>query len=197
MRATDGPRGTIAPVVFVAALAGAALLGGAPSAAGLVAPLGFCAAEPDPPAYYQIDLVSTKRVMGTAWSRGTADVTFRQESPFGIAVTPDGSYAYDVQLQLERLPDPVEGVYAVWITTTQLDTVIPVGVLEPGQREIDADVAWNQFLVVVSLERDVASVGERWSGPIVMRGISRSGLMHTMAGHGPFEQENCATYGYD
>jgi len=36
-----------------------------------------------------------------------------------------------------------------------------------------------------------------WTGPVVMRGMSRSGLMHTMAGHGAFEQENCAAYGYD
>jgi len=26
--------------------------------------------------------------------------------------------------------------------------------------------------------------------------VSRSGLMHTMAGHGAFQQENCAAYGY-
>jgi hypothetical protein len=30
-----------------------------------------------------------------------------------------------------------------------------------------------------------------------MRGMSRSGMMHTMAGHGPFQQENCARYGYN
>ena len=36
-----------------------------------------------------------------------------------------------------------------------------------------------------------------WTGPIVIRGMSRSGMMHTMAGHGPFEEENCAAYGYE
>ena len=38
--------------------------------------------------------------------------------------------------------------------------------------------------------------GAMWTGPVVSRGMSRSGLMHTMAGHGPFETEPCAVYGY-
>jgi hypothetical protein len=29
-----------------------------------------------------------------------------------------------------------------------------------------------------------------------MRGMSRSGRMHTLAGHGPFEAEPCAKYGF-
>ncbi|MDE2875730.1 MAG: hypothetical protein OXU69_07275 [Gemmatimonadota bacterium] len=32
---------------------------------------------------------------------------------------------------------------------------------------------------------------------VVIRGMSRSGMTHTMAGHGPFEEENCAAYGYE
>ncbi len=153
--------------------------------------------DPDPPAYYRIDLVTTRRVPGTSFSGGSADVTFRNESPFGIALAEDGSYHYDVRIAFDALPEPPSGVYAVWVTSTQLDRVIRVGALAPGQRAIDAAVDWNQFLVVVSLEPSAEGVGARWSGPIVMRGISRSGLMHTMAGHGPFEQENCAAYGYD
>lgn len=152
---------------------------------------------PDPPAYYRIDLVSTRRVPRTARSRGTGEVTFSSASPFGIALTQDGSYHYDVQLSFQRLPEPIQGVYAVWLTTTQLDEVLPLGVLEMGRRELTGTAEWNQFLVVVSLEPSIESVGDRWSGPIVLRGISRSGLMHTMAGHGPFEQENCAAYGYE
>ena len=51
-------------------------------------------------------------------------------------------------------------------------------------------------------EEDEASVtdddpgAERWSGPIVFRGMSRSGMMHTMVGHGALQKENCAAYGY-
>ena len=60
---------------------------------------------------------------------------------------------------------------------------------------IQGEAGWNKFLVVVSLEEEPEAV-ERWSGPIVLRGMSRSGMMHTMAGHGPFASEPCATYGY-
>ncbi len=178
-----------------------------PHSAGLAAhaaspsvatPASVCSLpDPDPPVYYRIELVTTRRVPGTSYARGAGDVTFRNGSPFGIALATDGSYHYDVRITLEALPEPVAGVYAIWVTSTQLDRVTPVGVLAPGQREISAAVDWNQFLVVVSLEPSAEAVGGRWSGPIVMRGISRSGLMHTMAGHGPFQQENCAAYGYD
>ncbi|HZD06335.1 MAG TPA: hypothetical protein VE173_15600, partial [Longimicrobiales bacterium] len=57
--------------------------------------------------------------------------------------------------------------------------------------------SWNKFLVVVTLEPTDGSDASTWSGPIVLRGMSRSGAMHTMAGHGPFQQEKCAAYGYD
>jgi len=155
--------------------------------------LGVCAAAAAP-EYYRINLVSTKRVPGTAGSRGQAEVTFAP-SPFTVAVGSDGSYHHDVLVSLDRLPPPSSGVYAVWVTTPKLDQVQPVTVLG-DQRTVRASVAWNQFIVVVSLEPSEAEVGDRWSGPIVMRGLSRSGLMHTMAGHGPFQQENCAAYGY-
>jgi hypothetical protein len=35
-----------------------------------------------------------------------------------------------------------------------------------------------------------------WTGPIVFRGMSRSGMMHTMVGHGALQMENCSSYGY-
>jgi len=146
------------------------------------------------PEYYQIDLVSTRRVNGTARARGTGTVTF-VPSPFSVSLGVDGSYRYDVTLDFVGLPEPVEGAYAVWFTTTQLDQVVRLGALGPV-RQLRGTVDWNQFIVVVSLEPSETAIGNRWSGPIVMRGISRSGKMHTMAGHGPFQQENCATYGY-
>lgn len=179
-------------VVVVASLAIAARP--SPSQAMGVCRAKAVTATPMSPEYYQIDLVSTKRVPGTAWSRGTGDVTFAA-SPFTVSLGVDGSYRYDVSLSFERLPEPVDGVYAVWFTTTQLDEVVSLGAVGEG-REMKGTVDWNQFIVVVSLEPSEAEIGDRWSGPIVMRGLSRSGMMHTMAGHGPFQQENCAAYGY-
>lgn len=164
---------------------------GSPSPDG-PAPL-FCSADPEPPEYYAIPLVTTKNVPGTAFTRGNADVTFAP-SPFGVSVAPDGSYAYDVHVRLDDLPEPTRGGYVAWVTTTQVDRIERLGALEDGQ--VTGQVRWNKFLVVVTLEDDPAAEAERWTGPIAFRGMSRSGKMHTMAGHGPFQEERCATYGY-
>ena len=50
--------------------------------------------------------------------------------------------------------------------------------------------------IVITLEADDHPDAETWSGPVVFRGMSRSGMMHTMVGHGALQQENCAAYGY-
>lgn len=160
-------------------------------------PAGACLLTPDPepPAYYAFPLVSPRRVPGTGTAVGTGDVAFAS-SPFGITLAPDGSYLLDVHLSFEGLRPPAEGAYVAWITTRELDRVARVGVLD-GSGRISGQTAWNKFLVVVTLEPTDDPAAEIWSGPVVLRGMSRSGMMHTMAGHGPFEQENCAKYGYE
>ena len=167
-------------------------------ATGLAAPApvpgGVCTADPEPPPYYAFPMVSTRRVPGTGPASGTGHVSFAA-SPFGIALAPDGSYRLDVRLEFDRLRPPRQGSYVVWFTTPTLDRIERAGVLDESFR-FGGQVEWNKFLVVVTLEADPADNAEIWSGPIVLRGMSRSGMMHTMAGHGPFEKENCATYGY-
>ena len=116
-------------------------------------------------------------------------------SPFGISLASDGSYRYRLDIKVNKLRPPRKGHYVVWVTTPDLDQVVRVGVL-PDNHTIRGIVEWNKFLVVITLEPDEAGDAEIWSGPIVLRGVSRSGLMHTMAGHGPFEDEPCALYGY-
>ncbi len=116
-------------------------------------------------------------------------------SPFGVALAADGSYLLDVWLEFERLRIPPEGELVVWFTTPTLDRIVRAGTLDETLR-FTGQVSWNKFLVVVTLETDADPSAEVWQGPIVIRGMSRSGMMHTMAGHGPFEKENCATFGY-
>lgn len=172
------------------------LLGAAAGVAGTADVTAFCAVDPDPPVYYQLPLVTTKNVPGSARATGVADVTYAATSPFGVSVSPDGSYAYDVHVSVEDLRAPDRGVYTVWVTTSQIDRIRRVGVLgEDGT--VTGRVDWNKFLVVITLEPEDDPEAETWSGPVVLRGMSRSGMMHTMAGHGPFQQENCAAYGYD
>lgn len=155
---------------------------------------------PETPEYYAFEMVTTKNVPGTARLEGMAEVSFVRESPFGVAVSRDGSYAYDVHLDLENLREaPRGGAWAVWLTKSDLSEITYAGTLEPGV-PFSGRVTWNKFLAIVTLEDPAALAVEggptRWQGPVVTRGMSRSGMMHTMAGHGPFQEENCAAYGY-
>ncbi len=147
------------------------------------------------PDYYRIPLVSTKRVVGSHYARGTAEV-YHADSPFGVTVATDGSYVRRLEIAIDGLQPAVDGSYVAWVTTPALDEVELLGTLEEPHR-LGGLVPWNKFLVVISLEADPRSLGSKWSGPIEMRGMSKSGAMHTMAGHGPYETENCAAYGFD
>ena len=159
---------------------------------------GACSAawmgEPvEPPAYYAIELVSTRRVPGARDASGVGNGSFAR-SPVGVAIAPTGEYIYNVDVQLRGLNAQPRGVYTAWLTTASLDQVRRLGALDAGAA-IRGQTTWNKFLVVVTLEPD-DEARPRWSGPIVARGMSRSGRMHTMAGHGPFQLEPCTTYGY-
>ena len=147
------------------------------------------------PEYYKFPLVSTKRVAGTGLATGFGEVVFR-DTPFGIALGPDGSYRYAYTLRFERLPPPRTGSFVVWVTTPTLDRVELAGELT-DPLGFTGSVDWNKFLVVVTHEPAFDPGQTSWTGPVVIRGMSRSGMMHTMAGHGPFEQEKCAAYGYE
>ncbi len=147
------------------------------------------------PEYYQFPMVSTKRVPGTGNASGVGEVAFAQ-SPYGVALGSDGSYQYDFTVRFDRLNPARGGTYVVWTTTPELDRIALAGELT-NPAGFDGQVAWNKFLVVVTLEPAFDPDATMWTGPIVIRGMSRSGMMHTMAGHGPFEEKNCAAYGYE
>ena len=153
------------------------------------------ACSPDGPEYYAFPLVTTKNVPGTGLATGTAEVAFSARSPFVVSLSADGSYRYDVSIRLERARAPARGTLVAWVTTPDLSEVRRIGPLDEHLRAA-GQVAWNKFLVVISLESADDPAAERWSGPIAFRGMSRSGMMHTMVGHGVFQQENCAAYGY-
>lgn len=164
-----------------------------PAARAELGPL-VCAPGDDPPPYYSIDLVTTKRVSGARMATGKADVVFAR-SPFGLALSADGSYQYELLISVDKLAPAEQGEYVAWVTKPQLDQRVRLGVLDENH-SLTGRVGWNKFLVVITLEEDAAEGAPSWKGPVVVRGMSRSGLMHTQAGHGPFETEPCAVYGY-
>ena len=153
-----------------------------------------CAA-PVGPEYYAFELFTTKNIPGTGLAKGYADVAMSAASPFSVALGPDGSYVYDIHVSLDRMRAPRQGRLVAWVTTPDLDHVERIGALDENLRA-SGSVSWNKFIVVITLEPEDDPLQERWSGPVVFRGMSRSGMMHTMVGHGALQQENCAAYGY-
>lgn len=142
---------------------------------------GRCVAGPDP---FEVRLVPTAHANGAA---GTARLVF-SDSPFVVSVTPDGHHQYDVTVSTTGL-ETRDDVLVVWAATPELDEVRKLGVLDEHGALVGARIAFNKFLVFVTAEAD-ADV-ERWTGRILLRGISPSGRLHTMAGHGPFQGESC------
>jgi len=173
------------------ALTGAAVLHPVDQAPSLA---GVCAPDADPPVYYAVELVTTRNLPATGRATGVGEVTFAS-SPFGVALSPDGSYHYDVRIRLQGMKVPPQGTLVAWATTTEVDQVRRLGALDE-RLTTTGSVDWNKFLLVVTLEASDDPAATAWTGPIVLRGMSRSGMMHTMAGHGPFQQELCAKYGY-
>ena len=182
----------------LAAAVGISLAAAVPSTtSGTISSLSPCSAIISAPLlpsqYYGIEMVTTRRVPGTGRAVGTGMVNFAR-SPFGVAVSPSGSYVYDLSLSIDRIKAPRRGAYTAWAVAPDLQDVVRLGVIEEGQ-VASARVTWNKFLVVLTLEPSTEPTA-RWLGPVVMRGMSRSSMMHTLAGHGPFENETCLKYGF-
>jgi hypothetical protein len=156
------------------------------------APTGFCA---DGPPYYAFELFTTKNIPGTGLATGTVEASVSGASPFSVALGDDGSYEYDLALRLDRMRPPREGRLVAWVTTPDIDLIERMGALDDNL-VATGSVSWNQYIVVVTLEAEDDPASDRWAGPIVFRGMSRSGMLHTMVGHGALQQENCAAFGY-
>lgn len=149
---------------------------------------------PTPPGFYEIALVPTGNVPGTGNYRGVARVSFK-DSPFDVAVSEDGAFHRRIRVDMSGVKQPGRGGYVVWASPPDLEPVKKLGVLGPDGRLV-GEVSFPKYLVFVTLEENPEEIQGRWEGPVVHRGMSRSGFMHGMAGHGPFRQEPCANYGF-
>lgn len=152
-----------------------------------------CLAPADPD-YYRIDLVTTRKVPGARLATGHGAVTYAA-SPFGVSISSEGAYRMNIDIQVGNVRLDEDKELVAWVTTPNLDRIERFGALDAEGR-VSGQTEFNKFLLVVTLEPKGGQPGAMWTGPVVVRGMSRSGLMHTMAGHGPFETEPCAVYGY-
>ena len=141
-----------------------------------------CVADPE--------VVPMRPTQSAPGGRGTMTLS-QPGSPFEITVDAVGHHTYDIVVQVDQLRRRRGATYVVWVAKPELDEFERLGALGEDNR-LTGKVAWNQFMVFVSEEAtpDV----ERWQGPIVLTGLSPSGRLHTMAGHGPFESVSCQQY---
>ena len=151
-------------------------------AGALVAPvLVLAAARPD---LYKIPLEGT----GPASRMSGVAVLSPARSPFGLAMTPDGYFLFDIEVSAPTLPPasaygPAYQTYVVWVASHDLEQVRRLGPLAPGSKA-KGQVALNKFLVVVTAEPNAD--GAKWTGPIVLRGRSPSSYLTNFSGHTMF-----------
>ena len=178
-----------------ALLRGALVIGGLtvlPGSYGFATPLVPSGADADPfgACVRSPEIVRMRPTQNSPGARGSM-VLRSPASPYGITVDARGHQSYVVTVVVEQLRRRQGSSYVVWAATPELDRVSRLGVLGSEQL-VTGPVEWNKFLVFVSEE--TAPDVERWAGPIMLTALSPSGRMHTMAGHGPFEDVSCAGF---
>ncbi len=136
------------------------------------------------PDLYRIPLQGTGAYNGLD---GEAVLT-PARSPFGIAITTDGHFVFNLAVTVPVLPPPSAfgsrfTTYVAWVTTASLDRVERLGALKAGA-PTKGRVAMSKFLVVVSAESN--ATGTKWAGPIVMKGTSPSNYLTNFSSHTMF-----------
>jgi hypothetical protein len=140
--------------------------------------LGGFARDHARPSLFRIPLQPTNTAPSAT---GVAQLAPAQ-SPFGLALTPDGRFIFDVNLAAQGLPAPSAfgpyTQYVAWIASADLSSAERLGVVRNGA--VTGQVAMDKYLVIVSAEG--ASVGDKWKGPVVLRGFSPSALLENFSG---------------
>jgi hypothetical protein len=143
-------------------------------------------AEPPPPArsnladVYEFSLRPTRRASG-ANAVGRLNPPY---TPFGIAVTPDGFLAYDLELKVDGLrPARAIGAatYSVWMTTPELDRFEKLGNMEESGVFRVPVTGMNKFILIITAESDETAT--KRAGPVMLRGVSPSGLLTAFGTH--------------
>jgi len=99
-------------------------------------------------------------------------------SPFGFALTVDGTFIFDAEVTVSGLPEPAKlgpfRTYAVWAANAELTEVRLLGTLHPDE-PTKGKVAFSKFLIIVTAE--AGTPGPRWKGPVLLRGFSPSNYL--------------------
>jgi len=127
------------------------------------------------PDLYEIPL---EGVGPSSRMEGKAKLT-PSRSPFGLAMTADGYFIFDIEITASTLPPvhafgPAYQTYVAWVTSNDLSKVVRIGAFQAGE-SVKGKVAMNKYMVIVTAER--GPDGEKWAGPIVLRGRSPSSYL--------------------
>lgn len=169
------------------AAAAPSLASGPEPAERCVASDGVPARAPDP-EYYSFDLLATGAEPG--FDAGGRVRVVLAPSPFGVPTTRDGSLVHRLTVTVGDVRVPAGRRMVAWVTPPALEPVRRLGPVEPGS-PIEAEVSLEKYLVFVTLEPASAGPSERWTGPVVLEGKSRSNRMRSRASHGTLEPEPC------
>jgi hypothetical protein len=176
-------------VSICAGRGGLAFFGVLPSLLLWAAPFGTPpAAAPDVSARPYPDEFPLFPTLGSEGASGM--VYLRQPwSPFGVSVDEEGRVEYELTVQVADLPATADESYRVWLTTPTFESIMELGTIEPSGR-LTGKTDWHQLMVVVSRESAGRLVkdGERWDGPIVLRGHSAGARVMPLSGHSLFQR---------
>lgn len=136
------------------------------------------------PDLYEIPLAGTgpsSRLKGMA-------VLKPARSPFGVAVSREGYFVFRIEIDVPMLPSPTSygaghTTFVAWLATADLDRIVRLGPVTAGATTTGR-VTMNKFLVVITAEPDAK--GDKWTGPIVMKGNSPSSFLSNFSGHTMF-----------
>ena len=127
----------------------------------------------------------------TMGNEGASGMAYLKQpwSPYGVSVDENGRVQYDLTIYVKDLREVEGEVYRVWVTTPTLDRIVGLGAIDPTG-EITSATDWQQLMVIVSREAAdrIVADGDRWSGPIVLRGFSAGARVTPLAQHSLFQQ---------
>ncbi len=105
------------------------------------------------------------------------------KSPFGLPLTADGHFIFDLDITSNGLPaasslGPFDE-YVAWVVSDNLSQVERLGTVTAGQA-LHGQASYNKFLIFITAESKAPSA--KWKGPIVLRGFAPSALLENFSG---------------